>query len=56
MKNLKQKYIFVVYLSFLSLTSFAQSQDATDEKGLRQGLWKGYYTDSKILNHVYKHK
>ena len=52
MKNFKQKIIFVIYLTFLSLTSFAQSQDAKDEKGLRQGLWKGYYTDSKILRYV----
>ena len=52
MKNFNQKYIFVIYLTFLSLTSFAQSQDATDEKGLRHGSWKGYYNDSKILRYV----
>ena len=52
MKNFKQKIIFVIYLTFLSLTSFAQSQDATDEKGLRHGSWKGYYNDSKILRYV----
>ena len=52
MKNFKQKIIFVIYLTFLSLTLFAQSQDATDEKGLRHGSWKGYYNDSKILRYV----
>lgn len=51
MKKAKQKVNFMILLTFWCLNICAQSTDALDAKGLRHGLWKGVYEDSKNLRY-----
>ena len=51
MKKVKQKVRFIILLTFCSFGVISQSIDTKDEKGLRHGIQKGYYTDSKILRY-----
>lgn len=41
------KSTVLILLAFLSIQTFAQETNKLDEKGLRHGLWKGTYEESK---------
>jgi antitoxin component YwqK of YwqJK toxin-antitoxin module len=43
------KYFLFFLLAFQSI--FAQDVNKLDEKGLKNGPWKGYYDDSKLLRY-----
>lgn len=49
MKKIKQKASFMILLTICFTNIHAQSIDALDTKGLRHGIWKGVYEDSKNL-------
>jgi antitoxin component YwqK of YwqJK toxin-antitoxin module len=51
MRKIKQKKWFVIFLTFISVVTYSQSVDAIDNKGLRHGLQKGYYSDTKKLRY-----